>query len=288
MSILCIYHNDADGRASAAIVRHALGEDVQLHQTNYDEPIPWELINHSHHVVIVDFSLSRSDMVQIASRSQLTWIDHHISAINELEDISNNWSGIHETNEAACVLTWKYYFPEKQVPRAIILIGDRDIWKLAESDSKPFAEGFRQLNSHPENDQLWTQLFENNIQLISQIIDRGRILYNARIDDLERIVSRYGFPVKLEGHKTLAINHRGSGDLGQLIRDIGYKIAYCYIDGVQNDKLVTFVTLFSDQVDVSEIARKFGGGGHRGAAGFTMEQDHPPFPPDANIFLKID
>jgi len=42
MTTLCIYHNDADGRASAAIVRRALGHDVTLYEMKYGDSLPLE------------------------------------------------------------------------------------------------------------------------------------------------------------------------------------------------------------------------------------------------------
>jgi oligoribonuclease NrnB/cAMP/cGMP phosphodiesterase (DHH superfamily) len=96
--------------------------------------------------------------------------------------------------------------------------------------------------------------------------------------EIRRSVARFGQKVMFEGHPTLAINQRADGDLGDHIRKKGYDIAYCYIETVQNGKLMTFVTLFSDKVDVSEIAKKYGGGGHKGAAGFSFERGCGPFP----------
>jgi len=83
----------------------------------------------------------------------------------------------------------------------------------------------------------------------------------------------------------MAINNRGSGEMGQFIRELGFQIAYCYVDLRQNGDLMTVVTLYSDSVDVSEIATKFGGGGHPGAAGFSFERSVTPFPPGANVEL---
>jgi nanoRNase/pAp phosphatase (c-di-AMP/oligoRNAs hydrolase) len=51
------------------------------------------------------------------------------------------------------------------------------------------------------------------------------------------------------------------------------------VEVVRNGQLQTMVTLYSDQVDVSEISLKYGGGGHRGAAGFQFVRADRPFPP---------
>ncbi len=285
---LCLHHNDADGRASAAIVRRFYGPDTLCHEMNYGDPIPWEQVQEADRVVVVDFSLPLEEMLRLAEGREFIWIDHHKSALETLgpEADRRGWPGLRNTEEAACVLTWRYFFPEQPVPRAVVLIGDRDIWRWAEEDTGPFNEGlYRVPDPSPCNDALWQPLLDNDPDILQQMIERGRVLREARLQDLQRAVERRGFPVLFEGHRTLAINHPGSGDLGAIIRGLGYTLAYTYVDSVQNGELRTFVTLYSDQIDVSEIARRFGGGGHAGAAGFSFPRGAAPFPPGSRWSL---
>lgn len=284
-SMLCLHHNDSDGRASAAIVRRALGPEVVLHEMNYGDPVPWEKVSSADRVVIVDFSLPKADMTRISQEVDFTWIDHHISAIEELVDISESWSGIRDTSDAACVLTWRYFFPEQPVPRAIILIGDRDAWHWKEEETGAFDEGLYQQDTSPENDALWVPLLEDDPQAISRLVSQGKTLRKARLHNIQQQVDNYGFAVDFEGYRTMAINTRGNGDIGLYIQDLGYQIAYCYVDNCQNGQLMTFVGLYSSEVDVSVIAKKFGGGGHRGASGFSFQRACTPFPQEANVKL---
>lgn len=278
---LCFYHNDADGRSSAAIVRRALGSDVILYEINYGDTVPWDQIEQAEHVTMVDFSLPLAEMQRMANGRRFTWIDHHISAINELREAASAWEGLQDLSVAACILSWKYFFPDQPVPRAITLIGDRDIWSNSYPESALFGEGLNQQEARPENDKLWRPLLDDDPQAVQKLIDLGSVLHEARLRDIRRSVARFGQKVNFEGHYTLAVNRRGDGDLGEYIRMQGYDIAYCYIEGPQNGRPVTFVTLFSDKVDVSAIAQKFGGGGHQGAAGFSFERTCGPFPPGA-------
>jgi oligoribonuclease NrnB/cAMP/cGMP phosphodiesterase (DHH superfamily) len=283
---LCLHHNDTDGRASAAIVRRSLGEDVWLCEMDYGDSIPLERVLTADHIIIVDFSLPKTEMEKLASYHQLTWIDHHKSSIGELSEISDSWPGVRDTNEAACVLTWKYFFPAVPIPKAVKLIGDRDIWRWAEAETGPFNEGLYQLDTRPFNDKLWAPLLENDLEFIARIVENGNVLREARLKEIRRTILKRGFPVMFEGHRTLAINIRGSGDIGQHVRDMGYEIAYCYCDNLHNGKLTTFVTLYSDEIDVSRIAERFGGGGHSGAAGFHFERISSPFP--SGVAVEFD
>jgi oligoribonuclease NrnB/cAMP/cGMP phosphodiesterase (DHH superfamily) len=280
---VCLHHNDADGRASAAVVRRAYDRQVFAFEMNYGDPIPWDRIEPAKRVVVVDFSLPLEEMQRLAQGRELIWIDHHISAIRLLGEAAQAWQGLQDTGEAACVLTWRYFFPNQPTPCALVLIGDRDVWRWAEADTGPFDAGLGQENTQPENDDLWQPLLADDQKMLQTLIDRGRILRAAQLHDIDKRLASHGYGVIFEGQRTLAINARGNGDFGAAIRAMNYPLAYCYIDGVQNGRLMTFVTLFSSEVDVSRIAQKFGGGGHPGAAGFSFERAASPFPPGAEV-----
>jgi oligoribonuclease NrnB/cAMP/cGMP phosphodiesterase (DHH superfamily) len=281
---ICFHHNDEDGRASGAIVRYALHKNVELFETDYDgKPIPWGELDKYDQIVIVDFSFPLEDMQKMANGRTFTWIDHHKSALTEMEEISRNWDGLRDISEAACVLTWRYFFPNVKTPRAITLIGDRDIWRWAEKDTGAFTEGIHAQDTRAENDALWVPLLEDDPELMNEIISEGKRLREIRLASINILVERLGFEVLFEGHRTLAINVNGNGDYGQRGRDLGYEIVYCYQDQMQNGELFTSVTMFSKKADVSLIARKYGGGGHENAAGFSFSRGSSPFPPKADV-----
>lgn len=281
---ICFHHNDEDGRASGAIVRYALKSDVKLYEVDYDgRPIPWDIISKYRRVIVVDFSFPLQDMQRISKERELTWIDHHKSAITEMKGVSQNWQGIRDISEAACVLTWNYFFPKRKVPRAITLVGDRDIWRWAEADTGAFTEGLHVRDTRADNDILWGPLLEDNPSEMIEIISEGKRLREIRLSEIVGQVERKGFEVVFEGHRTLVINAHGNGDYGQRGRDLGYEIVYCYEDQMQGNVLTTNVTLFSRQADVSVIARRYGGGGHANAAGFSFPRLKSPFPGGADV-----
>ena len=285
MTTLCLHHNDADGRASAAIVRRFYGPETACHEMNYGEPVPWEKVAAAKRVVVVDFSLPAEVMLRLAAEREFVWIDHHKTSLEDLGALAQEqgWAGIRDTSEAACVLTWRYFFPHTPVPRAVVLIGDRDIWRWAEAETGPFnAALYAEEDTSPCNDALWQPLLEDNAEALQRMLARGEILQASRLREIRRLVDNKGFEVTFEGHRTLAINARGTGEMGEYIRQQGYTLGYCYADAWHNGELYTFVTLYSDQIDASEIARRFGGGGHPGAAGFGFPRGATPFPPGSS------
>ena len=110
---ICFHHDDADGQGSGAVVRYALGPDVLLFEADHDDrPIPWDEVNDADKIIVVDFSFPLETMLKFADGRDLIWIDHHKSAIAQLGEYAEEWNGLQSIDEAACVLSWKYFFPE--------------------------------------------------------------------------------------------------------------------------------------------------------------------------------
>ena len=281
---ICFHHNDNDGHASGAIVHYALGDAVTLIESDYDDtPIPWGLVQQAEQVIVTDFSFPVADMQRLAQDRELVWIDHHKSAIAEFAGIADRWPGIRDISEAACVLTWKYFFPHRPVPKAVILIGDRDIWRWAEKDTGPFNESLYNRDHQANNAAFWKPLLEDDLSTVEKMIEEGVWLREINLRNVDRMMQARSFEVRFEGYRTLAVNTRGDGDIGNYGRDRDYEIVYAYVDEMQVGGLTTVVTLYSEQVDVSVIATRYGGGGHAGAAGFSFRRGATPFPPGSQV-----
>jgi len=281
---ICFHHNDPDGHATGAIVRYALGSEVQLVESDYDATlIPWEEVAQAEKVIVVDFSFPFDQMVKLADGREFIWIDHHKSAMAEFEGVADNWPGIRDISEAACVLTWRYFFPERPVPKAIVLLGDRDIWRWAEKDTGPFNESLYNQDHDADNAAFWQPLFEDDQPTLGKMIAEGAWLRKIYLRKVDRMMAARSFEVRFEGHNTIVVNTSGNGDIGDYGRERGYEVIYCYMDQLQNGILTTNVTLFSSKVDVSVIARRYGGGGHAGAAGFSFPRAATPFPIKADV-----
>ena len=113
------------------------------------------------------------------------------------------------------------FFQIMPVPKAVILIGDRDIWRWAEKNTGAFNEGLYQHYTKPHNDDLWEPLLDDNTEMLDQMIEIGGSIREARLREIRRAAARYSFTVNFEGYRTLVINLRGSGDLGAQIRNDG-------------------------------------------------------------------
>ncbi len=267
---ICYYHNDLDGLVSAAIL-YAVVPDTFFVRVEYGYEID-RIITKADTVYILDFSFPLMVMKHLKKvAAQVVWIDHHLTAIEALEKLS--LPGIRSTTDgSACRLTWQFFYPNRRCPPVVEFVSDCDTWTSALGDkSRYFCEHLSERSDNPTSDALQKFLFDENISYDSFIAE-GCTLYRARITRLKDLVNRYAFRGRLGTHSAMFINHPGCGDLGQLLYELpNVEIAVCYVDEKVGDELWTKYSLYSPTIDVSEIAKRLGGGGHRSAAGFSKK-----------------
>ena len=301
----CFYHADHDGEAAAFCVYawtglHGSGP-VSYIPMDYNKSIRDYDIQDNEQVWIVDFSIPTADMDWLLGKTRdVTWIDHHKSAIEKYDQYPHKIRGVRRNGEAGCVLTYKYlhwytsrgdgveYLDRElsavsKVPKIIELIGDRDIWAfrygeetrnlcaaLQCHDTSPTA-GFwwrcLDVDLDPAvsegNHSAWVKAREFWLILTNQGIAIRKSLEFKTI----KMVERYGWETEFEGHKAFAMNAPmvGSEALGGDAQMDKYPLLIRY----EHKGLHFTVSLYSRTVDCSEICSRHGGGGHKGAAGFT-------------------
>ena len=84
-----------------------------------------------------------------------------------------------------------------------------------------------------------------------------------------RKLNKYGFETVFEGHRCLAINQK---DNSEIFADKRTMYPLCVI--FQTDGKRWYYTVYSSDphIDCSLIAARYGGGGHKGAAGFVTKE----------------
>jgi oligoribonuclease NrnB/cAMP/cGMP phosphodiesterase (DHH superfamily) len=266
----CFYHSDLDGKCSAAIVLRS-EPDCKLVPVDYRDRIPIEEVEADEEVIIVDFSLqSDADWKRLLRQSHdIVWIDHHESAIKKAEALGiDQLPGIRKIGESGCLLTWKWFHGDVQIPRAVEIINQWDLWTHNDDpDVLDFIFGLKLENTHPAS-RLWESIFSSE-DAIAAIQRKGRIVEPYDRKRNRAYLHKFAFEADFEGHRCLACNVGLSGSrLFDSMRDRGYDIFITFVyDGEKHS-----VYLFSDTVKVNTLAEKYGGGGHAGAAGFTCRE----------------
>ena len=284
------YHVDNDGKCSAACIRLFYqkksdydASSIEYFPINYGWDFPFEKINQDELVYIVDFSIEPEDMTKLLSiTNNVIWIDHHISAIRKYDDFNTNISGLRVNGIAGCMLTYCYLFEmngdksfdismTNNAPKFVKYIADRDVWKFEYGETtKYFSLGLDCEKNDPE-DFIWDQLFDSDDnELMTHLINNGKSIKKYKDNYFSRYVNSKGFETELSGYSAYAVNISPGFASSEIFDDI---------DKTKYDIFVIFAfngidwsyTIYSDKIDVSLIASSYGGGGHKGAAGFHSE-----------------
>jgi oligoribonuclease NrnB/cAMP/cGMP phosphodiesterase (DHH superfamily) len=274
MTIRCFYHSsDLDGHCSGAIVKRKY-PDCALYPINYKDPFPWDVVNEDDTVFMVDFSLQPfSDMVKLNNMCSLRWIDHHATAMQAYQEQDQGIIGTKREGTGACQLTWEFLYPEESVPYAVQLLAEYDVWNHEDPKTLPFQYGMRLCDTDPVNQTFWEFSFSN--VFVVDRIEKGRTVLKYIEQDNAKYVKAAAFECIAFGLKAIVVNRMLTNS--QLFDSVW--------DNEKYDIMVTFgwmkdswvVSLYTDKpgVDVSQIAKENGGGGHVGAAGFHCQ--HLPF-----------
>lgn len=274
----CFYHNDMDGKCAGAIVykfykrdrdfTKSIGEDCEFIPIDYKDEFPFSQIDENETIVIVDFSIQKPGEFEklLKITDNVIWIDHHKTAIEKHGDLDIR--GVRRDGAAGCVLTWEWFYPNNLLPRIVDMIGDYDIWafKYGE-DTNKLQAGIKLYETKPE-DNNWISWLNSNYSIHSLFTD-GEVALTYRSNYYRDLVKSLSFFTEIEGYKTIACNAGlvSSQLFDSIQEDYDLMVPFSF-DGKQ----WTVSIYTKKEIDCSEIAKKYGGGGHKKAAGFQCRE----------------
>jgi oligoribonuclease NrnB/cAMP/cGMP phosphodiesterase (DHH superfamily) len=281
---LVIYHaNCWDGFCAAWVAQKALGE-IDTHAAHYGTPPP-DVADRV--VYLLDFAYPREVMNKLAGESRrLVVLDHHKTAQEALDGLHEPESGIDvwfDMDKSGGRLAWEWFwlykFADMAVedrpfpipvrldlpPWLVVYTEDRDLWRHALPETEAINAALR---SHPLDFALWDQFAQKDP--VSTLAYEGRAIRRREqqiVQDHVRNARRENF----DGTWTVPIVNATtlfSEIAGELSK--GEPFAACYFDR-QDGKRQWSLRSDPQGVDVSDIAKAHGGGGHKHAAGFESE-----------------
>ena len=245
-------------------------------------------------VLIVDFSYKRDVLREMGKQARsIIVLDHHKTAEADLadwavDDVAGDfWAGddpmkavreidehvgqpiaaLFDMNKSGAVMAWEFCH-DGPAPMLIRLIQDRDLWRFTMPETKPFALWLR---SEPFSfdgfDGINYKLEMGNTGIMAEARAMQRF-FDAKVSEIASF-AKVGV---IGDHTPIIVNcpPMFASEVGHELLDKhpGAPFSATYFDGPK----VRMWSLRSrdDREDVSAIAAKFGGGGHRNAAGFGV------------------
>ena len=269
MPPICIYHSHCpDGFAAAWVVRRAFLADVEFLPASYGDAPPDVT---GREVFIVDFSYSRSVLEAMSSQAaSLTILDHHISAREAITNLSGAITRF-ALGLSGAMLAWRYFFHEQAAPQLLRHIEDRDLSLFHLEETRAVMAG---LMSHPYDFGIY-DFWMSQLSLAPLAAD-GQAILRQRKRDLDELLPSVTRFMTIGGHNVPAANlpPTMASDAGHILAK-HQPFAATYSDGPDFRKF-SLRSSSPDGFDVSAIARLYGGGGHRHAAGFRIRLEDVP------------
>jgi oligoribonuclease NrnB/cAMP/cGMP phosphodiesterase (DHH superfamily) len=268
---LCIYHgNCIDGLMAAGVVARSY-PNVEFYAGVYGERPPFDKVA-DREVIIVDFSYSREDLISIADTAdQVLVLDHHKTAQQALEDLDHpRIKVVFDMARSGAGITWDFVHPHATTiarPDIINYVEDRDLWRFKYPDSKLLHYALQMVEPTP---QAFAKVIQFSIQsedYFRKLIAKGHHIHDHFMSQIDTL-KREQFLIMIHGHTIPVVNAPyifASELAGALAEGAPFAATYFY-----NGKEEVWSLRSRDGVDVSEIAKDFGGGGHRNAAGFKV------------------
>jgi oligoribonuclease NrnB/cAMP/cGMP phosphodiesterase (DHH superfamily) len=287
--VVVIYHNNCyDGVCSAWVAHRFFGPGAQYVPLNYSDQPPDV---RGKRVFLIDFSLKRGLMNQLCDVAEsVVVLDHHATAEKELAglaDVHANTVVIFDMNRSGAGIAWDYFYPGEDRPDLINYVEDRDLWRYELDNSRTINayiqsfdinlavwleefEGFRGELQGEEVYAAGEALLRQQSKLVREICEHASIRNLPAFElgswpKIRDMMLKYGQPVYVQTSILM------SEVCEQMLKD-HLEVQFCMYSFERKDVKTQYGlrSRTGSDVDVSEIAKLYGGGGHKHAAGFEI------------------
>ena len=266
--VYVFYHAKCfDGFGAAYAAWKFFGDDAKYIPVNYDKKnVISDEIEDGSEVYTCDFCFSAEVLLKLAAKCEAVYVlDHHKTAQEDLKalgpEIPKNLYITFDMNRSGALITWEHFHGVGTAPLLIEHISDRDLWTFEYEDTEAIHLA---LVSQPMNFERW-DAFE-----IEKLKKEGETLKRMHNQLVKRICSTAFFR-DIGGHEVPVVNTSIAwSEVGNKLVDLYPNSPFAASFTIMEDHVMWSLRSKAgeDSFDVSEVARQFGGGGHRNAAGF--------------------
>ena len=267
--VAILYHGGCpDGFGGAYAAWKKFGETVEYIPVKHGKPAPSGLEDRT--LYFVDFCYPKETMDHIVSEADsVTVLDHHLGAKAVVESMP---SFIFDEKRSGSTIAWSYFHPDTPIPTLLRYVEDGDLYTFKLNDARAV---LAYVYAHPFHFEVWDELagrLENEKER-TELVARGKI-YAEHFAILVEQTANKASLVSFEGYECYigSAADMFASDVGNLFAHSKPPIGI--VTNLHGD--VLNVSLRSTpEVDVSAIARKYGGNGHPQASAFRLAWGDP-------------
>lgn len=277
MKPVVLYHDNCpDGFTAAWAVWRALGDEAEYRAMNYGQ----SLMGHvdGRRLIFVDFCLPRPEMeALIALGARVEVYDHHQTAEAALRDLAGAGRVVFDMRRSGAGIAWDEFHQDGTLwlgvrPALIDYVEDRDLWRWSLPDSREVSEYlFACERTFAEWDRIDAMMGPNAAARSPEftgMIEAGRMLLRSKRQRVAT-VCRQARLLTFGDVEIPCVN--ASWDMSELGERLCEQFPEAPAGGYYFDRADGFRQWgfrSRGDFDVSALCARYGGGGHRAAAGF--------------------
>lgn len=253
-------------------------------------------------VIIIDVAYRKEVLEEIIKHANsVVFIDHHVSIADDVQKLKEKYQDaspdkikiVYDEERSGATLAWKFFNSRQTAPLFLKYVEDQDTGRWEHENTKPFVLAVK-ANYHlsPEDKSInkWFRLM--NKENVLELVEEGQIMLKYSKQLVSTNVPRHTmhrFP------STKLYNHlNGKDEENPFDKVAQYKIAlFCgfncpsvtdlavgAFERIDCDFMIAWVynldrqeyvfSMRSKEVDISNIAKSMGGGGHKLAAAMSF------------------
>jgi oligoribonuclease NrnB/cAMP/cGMP phosphodiesterase (DHH superfamily) len=276
MTNLVIYHAQCpDGFTAAWVARSVLESEpcgVAFHEGVYGQDPPSVT---GRNVYLLDFTYPPDHMHAISKAANtLVVLDHHQTALANCAAFPNdsNTTVLLDMNRSGARIAWDYWYTGQPAPDIVRFVEDRDLWRFRyEDDTRDYHAA---LTSRPYTFEAWDEVYAMPLDTIlteGAAVNRYRDQLIAQACDTAAWQEVCGVLMPV-ANCPYAYASDVAGELAKRNTETG--VAAYFYDHLAAGTRNWGLRSTPDGIDVATLAEKWGGGGHRHAAGFKTAIPH--------------
>jgi len=201
----------------------------------------------------------------------IIWIDHHTSSFELIKSYPelNNIKGIRQDNISGGALVYMYFndCEFEDTPYYIKLVSDYDCWIFKYNPDTTYFKIGLETENYNALDNIWKELFYYG--KLDQIIQKGKIIKQYIDNDNTYYRNQFAYESEIGGYKALVINRKSNSWIFGNQYD-KYPLVCVWV--FNGEKYSYSIYSSNPNIDCSKIAENYGGGGHKGASGFSSDK----------------